>query len=116
MFVATINIPGYLPDDTDPPTFETAREAWEYLTEERQRYEEDLPEPEWSDTANDLMAAAHSNAWDGERFIAEVWDIDRNGEGFIWGASSDPERDSAYDLGYVYSVTKAELESGIGSL
>ena len=33
-YVATINTPGYLPTDDDPPVFDTAREAWEYLESE----------------------------------------------------------------------------------
>lgn len=34
MFVATINVPGYLPD-TDPVECDTAAEAWEHLASER---------------------------------------------------------------------------------
>ncbi|MFD6092826.1 hypothetical protein ACFWGN_11950 [Oerskovia sp. NPDC060338] len=37
MFIATINVPGYLPDgDQSPAVFDTAAEAWAYLAEERE--------------------------------------------------------------------------------
>lgn len=41
MYMATINTPGYLPEDDDPPVFDTASAAWAWLASERVRIEED---------------------------------------------------------------------------
>jgi hypothetical protein len=43
-FVVLENTPGYLPENDEPPTFETFKEAWTYLAEEVQRYVEHLME------------------------------------------------------------------------
>jgi hypothetical protein len=37
LYVATINIPGYLPMADEPTVFETIKAAWEWLIEERNR-------------------------------------------------------------------------------
>lgn len=39
-FLATVNVPGYLPEDNDPPVFDTPQEAWQYLADERERGED----------------------------------------------------------------------------
>jgi hypothetical protein len=39
--VATINTPGYLPMDDDPPVFDTPAEAWDWLCDERMRDKEE---------------------------------------------------------------------------
>lgn len=43
MFTAGSNTPGYLPTDDDPPTFDTAREAWQYLVGEVERLWDAFP-------------------------------------------------------------------------
>ena len=40
MYVAIVNVPGFLPE-TDPAECDTAREAWEYLEEEYARHCDD---------------------------------------------------------------------------
>jgi hypothetical protein len=45
-YIATLNTPGYLPQNDDPPVFDTAREAWQYLVSEVERSWDDFPEDE----------------------------------------------------------------------
>jgi len=96
-YVATINTPGYLPDGTEePPTFDTAEAAWEYLTDERMRHEDETQE-----------ADEHA-----EPYSETVTELDRirvlshNGpeEGTVYG--STPGYDGSHDLGLAYSVTE----------
>lgn len=73
-FLATMNTPGYLPWDDDPPTFETAGDAWDYLAQQR-REQEDQAEyvredgadvfdtnSYYTDTVQELDAKASANA------------------------------------------------------
>jgi hypothetical protein len=85
-YLATENVPGYLPQDDDPPVFGTPAEAWEYLAGERRRGEDDTPGDVYSDTVDELEAAAASL-----------------GEGTVYGAT--PGYDGDHDLGLAYSVT-----------
>jgi hypothetical protein len=87
-YVATINVPGYLPMDDDPPEFDTAREAWEWLAQERQAAEEDADIPEWSETQSTLRLFADGSP----------------GTGVVYGTT--PGYDGDHDLGLVYSVTQ----------
>lgn len=48
-YVATINTPDYMPWDDDPPVFDTANEAWEYLASERERAEDSADWPDDSE-------------------------------------------------------------------
>lgn len=57
-YVASIHFPGCLPE-SDPVEFDTAEEAWDYLSDERRRYEEESdPDQElsedWSPTVDAL--------------------------------------------------------------
>jgi hypothetical protein len=97
-FVAIINVPGYSPMDDDPPVFDTAREAWEYLAGERERGEEDSsddPDQEYTDTARQLRTAAGFG-------IAAAEITYPNGTGVVYGCT--PGSDSDHDLGLTYSV------------
>jgi len=86
-YVATVNMPGYLPMDDDPPVFSDARSAWEYLAEERERGEDIDVEPAEDDTTHaDLLAAAKSDE-----------------EGTVYGPT--PGYDGTHDLGLAYSVS-----------
>jgi hypothetical protein len=106
MFVATINVPGYLPMDDDPPVFETAQEAWVYLADERERAEDDAyrggPDADgYSDDVQVLRALAHGD-WDPlglDNAIAS------NGTGAVYAKT--PLYDGGHDLGLAYSVTMA---------
>lgn len=51
-YVATINVPGYLPMDDDPPVFDSAREAWQYLVGEVDRAWE-----LWTDSATESVCS-----------------------------------------------------------
>lgn len=107
-FVATINIPGYLPMDDEPPTFDTAAEAWDYLASERMRAEDEfggIPDDEndpdgpchYSETVIRLEEASMSLKGDGTPY---------NWIGTVYG--NTPGSDSEHDLGLAYSVDYAE--------
>ena len=93
LYVATVNVPGYLPEDDEPPQFETTREAWEYLADERERDE---------DAAADGTDGTYSDVVDTLRTYA----IDAHGTGTVYGPT--PGSDSPHDLGLAYCVSVAE--------
>ncbi len=100
-FMSIINIPGYLPMDDDPPVFDTAREAWEYLADERKRSEDDYEGTGYSACANALEQRAAGN-WD-----PAYGSIDETtGEGTVHGGTPGYEGD--HDLGFAYSVVIPE--------
>ncbi|MEU8133258.1 hypothetical protein [Streptodolium elevatio] len=111
MYVATINVPGYLPMDDEPAIFETPAEAWEYLAEERKRAEDeavyswdDVNQYEYTDTVAELAwLAAHPSEF-GSR--TADWPTDPDGTGCVHGDT--PGRDTSYDLGLIYSVMRLE--------
>ena len=87
-FLATINVPGYLPTDNDPPVFDTAREAWEYLWDE------------------------HTDACDYELPLADSHTFAdmRNREALGSVIMPTPNYDGDHDLGLVYSVTEVHVQ------
>lgn len=88
-FVATMNTPGYMPWDDDPPVFDTAAEAWEYLADERTRQ---------ADEAEDAGI-------DVERDVAPLMEEALTGnEGTVYLPTPGREGDE-HDLGIAYSVT-----------
>lgn len=88
MFVATINVPGYLPMDDDPPVFETAREAWQYLVGEVDRSWDDYPDDE-----NGACVTAHT----------QMHNVDQSKAGTVYAPT--PGYDGDHDLGLAYCVT-----------
>lgn len=97
MYVATINVPGYLPTDDDPPGFETAREAWQYLAEQLDLEWRSGPEsPSQATTLADLDRRANP------RWL--VCDFERVGT--VYGPT--PGYDGDHDLGLAYSVEYVE--------
>lgn len=109
MYVATINVPGYLPMDDEPPTFETAQEAWQYLRDEHAMGWNDvevpgdpddmLPEPffsQYRDVDRALMVRAS------ERLGELICDFERVGT--IYGPT--PGYEGEHDLGLAYSVSE----------
>jgi hypothetical protein len=96
MFVATINVPGYLPMDDDPPVFETAEEAWAHLLEERE-HEIDAVWQE-GDPERDETCEALGDEW------ARAADPERDSTGTVYGPT--PGSDSPHDLGLAYSVNE----------
>lgn len=94
-YVATVNIPGYLPMDDDPPVFDTIEDAWAYLAAERERSEDyaaDADEYDYSDTFNALIIAAAG--------------VHGHHAGTIYGGT--PGYDGDHDLGLAYTVTETE--------
>jgi len=87
-YLAIINVPGYSPMAEEPAEFETIKEAWEYLAEERRRDEENLDHaaPDYSDTVRSLEYMAMSPKCDS-----------------VYGPT--PGYDGDHDLGLVYTVT-----------
>ena len=115
-YLATINVPGYLPMDDDPPTFDTPQEAWAYLAEERKRAEDDVDYPSESP-----LAYEYSEGWGAlSNWGEEGWDYVANGSVADYGLAPDgtgsialdtPGREGEeHDLGLVYSVTVVEPE------
>jgi hypothetical protein len=96
-YVATINVPGYLPMDDEPPTFDTAWEAWQYLADERQHAEDNTEGAEFTETIRHLRERMH-----------EARDTDWDGIGTVYGAT--PGYDGEHDLGLAYCVSLIEHE------
>lgn len=98
-FTAVINVPGYLSEQDEPVTFDTAREAWEYLAGERERAEEgedSEQDGEDSDTLTRLRMAAGTGVAAAEMTYPD-------GTGVIYG---DTPGGRMHDLGVAYSVIK----------
>lgn len=106
-YVATINIPGYLPQDDDPPVFDTAQEAWEYLADERERGEDSAAEEEgpYTETVGILRAVAVALEAHNVSHLSGAG-ITSDGIGTVYG--STPGYDGTHDLGLAYCVTLAE--------
>lgn len=101
-YLATINTPGYLPWDDDPPTFDTAREAWEYLAEARSRAEDDDLEKEgqgYSETLNALEMLSMGS-------LDPEFGVNDDGTGSVHGDT--PGYDGDHDLGLSYNVSEVE--------
>lgn len=99
MYVALINVPGYLGMDDEPPTFETTAEAWGYLADERKRSDD-----AWvPDDPEDPEGPASLDACTLE---LERYERDGHGEGTVYGPT--PGYDGDHDLGLAYSVVVAE--------
>jgi hypothetical protein len=88
-YIATMNTPGYLPQDDEPPVFDTAPEAWAYLAEERRHVEDEEGEGDYSDVVNELDAYESSG----------------HGPDVVYGPT--PGYTGRHDLGIAYSVTPA---------
>jgi hypothetical protein len=92
-YVATINVPGYLPMDDDPPMFDSPRDAWQYLVGEVERSWDDYPFDD-----NGACLSAHS----------AMHNLDQSETGTVYAPTPGYEGD--HDLGLAYSVTVAEGE------
>lgn len=122
-YIATINVPGYLPTDMDVPAFDTAQQAWEYLAGMREQDEDqhedwppldpDQPElggtTEYSATHNILGALGEPAPWrhdTGTGGALHAWLEDNglapDGTGFMRGET--PGYSGDHDLGLVYRV------------
>lgn len=90
-YLATINVPGYLPMDDDPPIFDTAREAWQYLLGEVEHSWDDYPEDD-----NGACVEAQT----------QIHNINQNEPGVVYAPT--PGYDGDHDLGLAYSVSVVE--------
>lgn len=111
MYVATINVPGYLPMDDDPPVFDMAINAWEWLAEQRESEEDQFEDwegdnglGEYSSTVATLRYLGSQDHQPGNPH--EDWPTAANGTGTVYG--STPGYDGDHDLGLAYSVTWCE--------
>lgn len=99
MYVALVNVPGYLGTDDEPPTFETPGEAWGYLAEERQESDDawvpvDAEDPDGPQQLDETCV------------LLERYERENHGEGSVWGPTAGYAGD--HDLGMAYSVMVAE--------
>ena len=90
-FVAIMNTPGYLPQDDDPPVFDTPAEAWGYLANERER---DLTDATDGDAQLDTT-------WSELRRLATLGPQAPFGHSVV---GSTPGYDGSHDLGLAYTV------------
>lgn len=106
-FVATVNVPGYLPMADEPAEFDTAQEAWSYLADERERGEDDTEGDEYSDTHKKLSELGEETRWQGRHKDVAPWlaenGLNADGEGTVYGDT--PGYDGDHDLGLAYCVT-----------
>lgn len=104
-FLATINTPGYSPWDDDPPTFDTARSAWEYLADARMRAEDDALD--WSSTNGDDGYSGTLNTLESlGNGTLSLDEVGTDGTGTVYGDT--PGYDGDHDLGLAYNVTVCE--------
>lgn len=95
-YVATINVPGYLPTDDDPPVFDTPAEAWQYLADERRRGEDDSGDGVYSETVRELDTLAST--------AGVTCKCNGCSLGTVYGDTPGYEGD--HDLGLAYSVSE----------
>lgn len=107
-YLATINVPGYLPMDDDPPTFDTARDAWQYLAEERQRAEDDALDLSVGFGEQDEGYSATVNTMErlAEGDFQPEFGVNDDGTGWVHGDT--PGYDGDHDLGLAYHVSIVE--------
>jgi hypothetical protein len=115
-YVATVNVPGYLPMDDEPAVFETAAEAWWHLYHERCYAERDAP----CDLCDDTMT--HGPFGDCDDDSETAGELAQNARlsdrrrpfsapdvvGTVYGPTPGYRGD--HDLGLAYSVQVAEPE------
>lgn len=102
-FLATINVPGYLPE-SEALEFDTAQAAWRYLAEERERDEDDQSEDsEYGDTWHDLRILGGEGEAQDIAAVMSKHGINFIGTGCVYALTPGGR---AYDLGLAYSVMK----------
>ena len=115
-YVATVNTPGYLPWDDDPPVFDAPQEAWQYLADHRERAEDDsvcddycedgteCPWREHSDYTDALAELVKYATWAASGLVCDFETV-----GTVY--ADTPGYHGDHDLGLAYSVSIAEDES-----
>jgi len=108
LYTATVNVPGYLPMDDEPPTFDTAQEAWSYLCDERERgtWNSDEYDGAWQ-TLQFLGRGETGHAYAEIRHagLTSMIDVDTL-TGTLY--ADTPGYDGDHDLGLAYSVDVIE--------
>lgn len=108
VYVATVYVPGYLPMSDEPAAFDTAREAWAWLADERQRDEDAAPDDsdtgEYSEWLAALRHIASNDHEHGNRH--EDWPTNASGSGYVH--ADTPGSDSPHDLGLIYRVSRVD--------
>lgn len=97
VYVAYVNVPGYLPMADEPMSAETPEECWSWLADERRRDLEGADSPFWAKRADQGEADMMDKMSEGE-YPAE-WGAERTG---TIGAATP--RGSEHDLGLNYTV------------
>jgi hypothetical protein len=95
-YIATMNTPGYLPQDDGVHVFDTPAEAWSYLATER-REAEDNDETEYEDAEGDYSDVVDE---------LDAYESCDHGSGTVHGYT--PGYDGTHDLGIAYTVTQVE--------
>ena len=103
-YVATINTPGYLPMDDDPPVFDCIADAWEYLADERRRAEEDLACDETCEEGPTCQWGYTHDLSDTYTTLLEQAKLATLGTEY----GDTPGYHGSHDLGMAYSVDVAE--------
>lgn len=110
-FVAIVNTPGYLPQDDEPATFDTPREAWQYLRDEHAMSWNDVDVP--GDPDGPLPEPWRSQYQSADEELAKrvrwaesglVCDFEAVGTVYV----STPGYDGDHDLGLAYTVALEE--------
>ena len=93
-YAAIVNVPGYLPTEDEPPVFETAQEAWQYLVSEVDRAWDDYPKD-----ANGACIKAHT----------QMHGIDQSQPGVVYAPTPGYTGDHDLELAYCVVETEDEL-------
>lgn len=113
VYLATVNTPGYLPENDHPSTFESALEAWEYLLAEREHGEDDTYDESspsgYSETHAFLARVVAALSMQSEAEIARCG-LNDDGTGVVYGGTPGYEGDHDLGLAYVVSLTEGKSE------
>lgn len=100
-YIATQNVPGYLPMADEPDVFDSAEMAWDYLLSERNT---DLDN--FVDIVSDGVVSLTANDDVDEAIVAMEAAKAAGAIGSVVGTT--PGYDGDHDLGLVYSVSEYE--------
>jgi hypothetical protein len=105
VYVATVSVPGYLPMTDEPAVFDTAREAWAWLAEERGRDQEQCELIPGDTSQFELEALSVGRA----RLAGQLLNGNQeggDGPGAVYAPT--PGYFGDHDLGLVYAVSRVE--------
>jgi hypothetical protein len=111
-YVAIINVLGYLPTEDEPPVFDTAAEAWDYLATIRREHEDDAAAAVYLRDGRTTCCSRNAVYCDCARQYSDT--VDKLGamgaagtkNGTVYGDT--PWYEGDHDLGLAYSVQVAE--------